>query len=168
VKRHFTATGFLVSGDTTILHWHKRLQEWMPPGGHIEPNEDPVTALLREILEETGLHAEVIPLTAPLPFESPGQLPAPYTILLEDIQDPHDPHQHIDLIYFCRPADGAPTEPPDPAFRWVDETALRAGRPLDIEGCDPQGARLGGLSVPIPEDVRRLALIAIETVRRLT
>jgi len=36
VKRHFTATAFVVRGDATLLHWHRRLGQWMPPGGHIE------------------------------------------------------------------------------------------------------------------------------------
>ena len=61
MRRHFTATGFVVQGSRTLLHWHKRLQQWMPPGGHIEPDEDPVQAVLREIQEETGATAEVIP-----------------------------------------------------------------------------------------------------------
>lgn len=39
MNRHFNATGFVVQGDRTLLHWHQRLQQWMPPGGHIEPQE---------------------------------------------------------------------------------------------------------------------------------
>ena len=52
MRRHFTATGFVVDGSRTLLHWHKRLEQWMPPGGHIELNEDPVQAVLREIEED--------------------------------------------------------------------------------------------------------------------
>lgn len=153
--RHFTATGFVVDGSRTLLHWHKRLQQWMPPGGHIEPNEDPVQAVLREIHEETGLVAEVIRTGAALAFDYPEQLPAPYTILVEDIPGPDEPHKHIDLIYFCRATDGAQHEKrEDPALRWVDEAELLGKAALDVAGC--------GLSVPVPEDVRVLALIAIE------
>ncbi len=159
MRRHFTATAFVVQGDRTLLHWHKRLQQWMPPGGHIERDEDPIAAVLREVREETGLAAEVIVLGAPLPFDYPGQLPAPYTILLEDSPEPGEPHQHIDLIYFCRPVDGVDPQPvDDPTLRWVREAELRSGAPLDVAGC--------GLSVPVPEDVRQLALIAIDAARR--
>ena len=75
----------------TLLHWHKRLQQWMPPGGHMEPNEDPVQAALREVHEETGIVAEVIRAGPPLPFDYPEQLPPPYTILIEDIPGPDEP-----------------------------------------------------------------------------
>ena len=42
--RHFTATGFVVHEGATLLHWHPKVKMWLPPGGHIEPNEDPVQA----------------------------------------------------------------------------------------------------------------------------
>jgi 8-oxo-dGTP pyrophosphatase MutT (NUDIX family) len=158
VIRHLTATGFVVDGDKTLLHWHRRLRQWMPPGGHIEPNEDPVEAVLREIHEETGVVAEVIVGSKPLPFDYPEQLSPPCTILVEDIPGPGEPHKHIDLIYFCRPVDGAPHEKrDDPTLRWVGEDELRERAPLDVAGC--------GLSVAVPEDVRVLALIAIEAGR---
>ena len=160
MRRHFTATGFVVDGSRTLVHWHKRLQQWMPPGGHIEADEDPVQAVLREIEEETGLIAEVIAPREPAPFEYPQQLPPPYTILVEDIPGPDEPHKHIDMIYFCRVADwrtaGLLTE--DPTLRWVDEEELRGAMPLDVAGC--------GVSVTVPQDVRELALAAIEAVRR--
>lgn len=160
MKRHFTATGFVVDGSRTLLHWHKRLQQWMPPGGHIEPDEDPVEAVLREIAEETGLPTEVISPQEPPPFDYPRQLPAPYTILVEDIPGPDEPHKHIDMIYFCRPVDGATKlNGDDPTLRWVDEDDLKLAAPLDVAGC--------GVSVAVPEDVRQLALIAIETGRRV-
>ncbi len=158
MRRHFTATGFVVRGDHTLLHWHKRLQQWMPPGGHVEPDEDPVQAVLREIREETGVSAEVIPSAPVLPFNAPGQVQPPYTILVEDIPDPEEPHQHIDFIYFCRLADGAAPDASLGDFHWVNETTLRSNEPLDLAGC--------GVAVPIAEDVRLLAIKAIETARK--
>jgi 8-oxo-dGTP pyrophosphatase MutT (NUDIX family) len=158
VRRHFTATGFVVHGDRTLLHWHRRLQQWMPPGGHIEPDEDPVQAVLREIREETGMSAEVIPSVPVLPFAAPGQVQPPYTILVEDIPGPDEPHQHIDLIYFCRLTDGAAPDPSTGDFHWVDEAALHSHEPLDLAAC--------GVAAPVAEDVRLLAIKAIETARK--
>lgn len=163
MRRHFTATGFVVQTSRTLLHWHKRLQQWMPPGGHIEPDEDPVQAVLREILEETGATAEVIPSVPVLPFPYPGQVQPPYTILLEDSAEAGEPHQHIDLIYFCRLASavGAAPNPSLGGFHWVDEDTLRSDQPLDL------AASPGAVAVPIAEDVRLLAIKAIQTARQV-
>ena len=49
--RHFTATTFIVFQEGIFLHWHKKIEKWLPPGGHIDSNEDPVTAALREVKE---------------------------------------------------------------------------------------------------------------------
>jgi 8-oxo-dGTP pyrophosphatase MutT (NUDIX family) len=159
VKRHFTATAFVVRDGATLLHWHKRLGQWMPPGGHIEPDEDPVQAALREVREETGFVCEVICTSPEHPFAYPEQIAAPYTILVEQIPGPDEAHEHIDLIYFVRPLSGAVHgEVDDPTMRWVMEAELRENLPMDVAGC--------GVSAQVPEDVRVLALAAIEHARR--
>ena len=173
MRRHFTATGFVVQDSRTLLHWHKALQQWMPPGGHIEPDEDPVQAVLREIREETGVTAEVIPSAPALPFTNPGQVPPPYTILLEDGHEPGEPHQHIDLIYFCRLLDSLPAEERGPAheqpaadLHWVDEDDLRSNQPLDLPVRQAGLAACPPRRIPIAEDVRLLALKAIDFARQ--
>src|SRR5438270_4078506 len=101
--RHLTATGFLVWQGRVLLHWHRKNRLWLPFGGHLEPNEDPVQCVLREVEEETGIPVELYGHTPRLPFNEPQQLPAPVTILVERASDGTRWHQHIDLIYFCRP-----------------------------------------------------------------
>ncbi len=155
--RHFTATAFVVRGDATLLHWHQKLQQWMPPGGHIEENETPVEAALREVREETGLQCEVVITSTVHEFAHPKQIPAPYTILLEDIPGPDEPHIHIDLIYFVAPIEGTDHDPVhDPTLRWVTLDELRENVPLDVAGC--------GVSAAMQDDVRELAIAAIRTV----
>lgn len=34
------------------LGWHKKADDWIPPGGHIEPGETPSAAAIREMQEE--------------------------------------------------------------------------------------------------------------------
>lgn len=129
------------------LHWHPKVKAWLPPGGHVDANEDPVQAVLREIEEETGLEAVIVPTAPRLDLRYPEHVQPPFTIMIEDIHDPVDGyHQHIDMIYFCRPA-GEPGAMSD-GWRWIDRATLRAGTPI---------SRKGGPSEPPPEDVRLLA-----------
>ena len=156
MERHFTVSGFVVDGDRTALHWHKRLGLWLPPGGHIERDEDPVEAVLREVLEETGIPCEVVPHQMPYVFTNVGQLPPPLSIIVADVAD--GPHQHIDLAYAVRPIAGAARIDPeeDHGFIWVNEAELRAGRSPQVEAC---------ASGPLAGDVRVVALEAIRIVR---
>ena len=158
MRSHFTATAFVVDNGRTLLHWHKMLQQWMPPGGHLLPDEDPVSGALREVREETGLRVELLPLTQRYDFDRPQQLAAPQTILLETSAGSGKPHHHIDLIYFARPVEGEALRPlPDvDSWRWVteEELANRAALPLADGG-----------SAAAPDDVRELALAALRAER---
>ena len=62
--RHCTVTAFVCERGATLLHWHASNAMWLPPGGHIEADEDPIEAVHREVLEETGLTVAVLPTAA--------------------------------------------------------------------------------------------------------
>jgi 8-oxo-dGTP pyrophosphatase MutT (NUDIX family) len=55
LTRDFTVAVFVVHDGKVLLHFHKKLNRWLPPGGHIEPNELPDEAAVREVLEESGV-----------------------------------------------------------------------------------------------------------------
>ena len=151
IPRHFTATGFVVHGDATLLHWHHRVQAWLPPGGHIEANEDPVQAVLREVKEETGLDVQIIPTQQTHEISNLDQVAAPRTILIEDVYDQKvGKHQHIDLIYFTQITGPRPNAPK--GWLWFTYDDLTNG----IEATTPDGT-----SEPPPEDVLTLGLQAI-------
>jgi 8-oxo-dGTP pyrophosphatase MutT (NUDIX family) len=52
---HITASCFIVAGDSLLLHHHRRLDRWLQMGGHVEIDEHPKEAALREGSEESGL-----------------------------------------------------------------------------------------------------------------
>src|SRR5438309_1227857 len=95
--RHFTVAVFVVHEKRVLLHYHRKLGKWLPPGGHVEDNELPDDAAVREVFEETGICARLTGLRA-LAVEHPLQLVVPAGIQVEDI---YPGHQHIDLVYFA-------------------------------------------------------------------
>ena len=150
--RHFTSTAFVARPDAVLLHWHPKVRAWLPPGGHIEPNEDPVQAVLREVREEIGVSVRLLSASRAPAAGGIEQIQLPFTILEEDIGDPEEgPHRHIDFIYFAVPACDI-AEIPD-GWRWFSRDDLRSGRPVI--------APAGEAVVP-PDDVVALGLAAID------
>jgi 8-oxo-dGTP pyrophosphatase MutT (NUDIX family) len=101
MTRDWAATTFVVHQHKTLLLLHRKLNKWLPPGGHIDPHELPDVAALREVEEETGL--KVALLDAGEPLGPVRRLAQPLCILLETIGDDHE---HIDLIYAARVVGG--------------------------------------------------------------
>lgn len=99
VGRHFTATAFVGWNGMLLLHRHRKLDMWLPCGGHIEPGETPDDAAVREVFEESGVRVELVGERA-LTVDEPRQLLRPRGVQLELIALGHE---HIDLIYFARP-----------------------------------------------------------------
>ena len=103
--KHFTATAFVLhpNHDKILLHWHKKVNEWLPPGGHIENNEIPEEAVIREVYEESGLSIKLFSNKDLFKKIDPvKELEKPESILLEPIDDPKDgKHFHIAMIYFA-------------------------------------------------------------------
>ncbi len=55
---HMTASAAILSPDKTrtLLVYHRRLDRWLQPGGHVEPEDnDLLSTARREVLEETGV-----------------------------------------------------------------------------------------------------------------
>jgi 8-oxo-dGTP pyrophosphatase MutT (NUDIX family) len=109
-----------------LLHRHPKLGKILPPGGHIEANELPEEAALREVREETGLDVELYQSRVVPPAADAAHLAMPETLLLEDIAEDH---QHIDFIFFGTPRDPDAAsrigdQGEDGEFYWVDAAGL--------------------------------------------
>ena len=56
-RRRAGVYGVLLDGDAVLLtHQARPVPEYQLPGGGIEPGENPIAALHREVYEETGWH----------------------------------------------------------------------------------------------------------------
>ena len=109
ITRHFTATTVIVYKQKVLLHLHKKLSIWLPVGGHIDRDELPEEAALREIKEESGLDVELYNSDSQIKASDAKQLIRPMHILLENI---NKYHQHIDFIYYAK-ANTFETRPQD-------------------------------------------------------
>jgi ADP-ribose pyrophosphatase YjhB (NUDIX family) len=98
-KIDFTVEVFIVHKDKVLLRKHDKYKIWLSVGGHIELDEDPNQAALREVREEVGLNVKI---TDGRLFHSDTgkykELIAPRFLNRHYI---NDNHEHVTMIYFA-------------------------------------------------------------------
>jgi 8-oxo-dGTP pyrophosphatase MutT (NUDIX family) len=144
-KIDFTVAIFVVQRGKVLLIHHRKLDKWLPLGGHIELDEDPEQAALREAKEESGFEVELLGERPPTTGRGTRALIAPRFL---DIHRITDSHEHIGLIYWARPKNGA--------------LALAAGEHHDIRWCSAE--ELDTLQPPMAEAVKWYCLKAIAEI----
>jgi 8-oxo-dGTP pyrophosphatase MutT (NUDIX family) len=135
ILRHFTVAVFVVHHGRVLLHYHRKLGKWLPPGGHIEDNELPDEAAAREVLEETGIRIRLVGGQG-LPIEDPRQLVLPSGVQVEHI---YPGHEHIDLVYFALPdPDDLRAAEIDPALAESDQVGWYGPDELALLGASDE------------------------------
>lgn len=94
VVREFLSTVYIVKDKKVLLTWNKKVNNWIPLGGHIETNELPCSSAVREAKEESGLDIELV---CPYDKSKTLNLVQPVNIHLDHIKEDH---KHINLAYF--------------------------------------------------------------------
>lgn len=114
MKKQFTATGYVVNQDRSrmLMIFHQGLQLWLPPGGHVDPDEFPSDTVVREVREETGVqarHAGTQPLEMNLNGSTEAQLPTPFAMAAQLIPESAKDieHIHMDMMYLLEAEDTA-------------------------------------------------------------
>lgn len=122
----FTVEAFIVHGDQVLLRMHDKYKLWLPPGGHIELDEDPTEAVVREAKEEVGL--EIVLRGEVSRF---SQLDAGQKVLLPPrFMSRHhinDTHEHVCMYYFATSASTQVSVSGDDVsqeWKWFNEAEL--------------------------------------------
>jgi 8-oxo-dGTP pyrophosphatase MutT (NUDIX family) len=145
-KIDFTVAIFVVEYGKVLMIVHRNLKKWLPLGGHVELDEEPEVAALREAREESGLDVELIGDRPPTSGPGVRALIAPRFM---DIHRIHETHEHIGLIYFARPRSG--------------EVRLAEEEHHEIRWCSAE--ELDELSPALSESVKWYCLKALEEVK---
>jgi 8-oxo-dGTP pyrophosphatase MutT (NUDIX family) len=155
-KIDFTVAIFVVHGGKILLIHHRKLNAWLPLGGHIELDEDPEQAALREAKEESGLEVTLLGERPPTTGPGTRALIAPRFL---DIHRISDTHEHIGLIYWARPKNSVD----EPAGRRRSQEAdvqCATEEHHDIRWCS--AAELDTLQPPMSAAVKWYCRKAIE------
>ena len=111
--------------DKVLLVYHKKYNEWLPIGGHIELDEDPEEALYREIREECGLKVRILAPTPKIGHAGVKPLPTPSYV---DAHRISRTHRHIAFVYFGIAGGNRVKlhEREHREFRWVSRKKLKS------------------------------------------
>ncbi len=129
-KIDFTAEAFIVYKNKVLLRFHDKYKFWASVGGHIELDEDPNEAVVREVKEEVGLDVTLYDGNLLLKHETEREkyLIPPIAMSRHDISDTHE---HIGMVYFATAdSDNVIPEKPDDQWKWVNKEELET---LDLK-----------------------------------
>ena len=98
-KVDFTVEVFILYKNTVLLRKHDKYKVWLSVGGHIELDEDPNQAAIREVREEVGLPISL----AGTIFDS-GKDKDFKELLPPRFLNRHrinETHEHVTIVYFA-------------------------------------------------------------------
>lgn len=108
-KIDFTVEVFIVFKNKVLLRKHDKYKKWLSIGGHIELDEDPIEAALREVKEEVGLDVVLDDRLLPIREKDDTiELIPPHFLNRNRISETHE---HVTLVYFARSSTDNVVEP---------------------------------------------------------
>ena len=100
-KVDFTVEVFVVYNNKVLLRKHDKYKIWLSTGGHIELEDDPNQAAVREVKEEVGLDIELIPPKdwKKIEDKNHNELIPPIFMNRHRI---NPTHEHVSLIFYAK------------------------------------------------------------------
>ncbi len=100
MKTDLVVGGYTIHNDKVLLIHHRKLDLWLPPGGHIDKDETPDDALIRELKEELNLDIEILNRNdVPCEGNLRKILAIPFHVNVHSVGD----HDHCCFFYVCKP-----------------------------------------------------------------
>lgn len=118
----WTAGAYIVHKNKVLIRRHEKYHIWVHVGGHVELDEDPIAAVIRECKEEVGIDVKVNGADEAYAYKdriAGRTLPLPAHMNIHYI---NETHQHLDLIYYCS-SDTDQVTPENDDDQWVWLTA---------------------------------------------
>ncbi|MDQ3077121.1 MAG: NUDIX domain-containing protein [bacterium] len=124
-KIDFVVEVFIVHENKVLLRLHDKYRIWLSIGGHIELDEDPNQAALREVKEEVGLTIQLLDTRSKeLVEKSEGELIAPMFLKRHNI---NADHEHVVMTYFATAdSDMIIPESETDQWKWVTKEDLKS------------------------------------------
>lgn len=97
----YTVEVFVVHKNKVLFRFHDKYNLWLSVGGHVELDENPNEAAIREVKEEVGLDVVLFDKLRPFVFESETykELIPPYFLNIHEV---NETHRHVTMNYFAK------------------------------------------------------------------
>lgn len=130
---HITASGLVIHDNKALLIFHEKLQRFLQPGGHVDPEDNSIAeAAAREITEETGLTVKLHDWHVTngfIPLHIDTQT------IFENQKKSEPEHLHHDFLYLFSLASDSESINLQleevSAYKWVDVTESLGDQALD-------------------------------------
>jgi dCTP deaminase len=92
ITREFLSTVYVVKDEKVLLTWNKKVNKFIPVGGHIENGELPHECAIREAKEESGFDIEILNAREMIHSNLPQNLDMQVDVIKPD-------HHHINISF---------------------------------------------------------------------
>ena len=119
ITKEFLATVYVVQEDKVLLTWNKKVNGFVPVGGHVDEGELPQECAIREAKEESGFDVEIISARKMEHSNLPQNLDIQVDIIKPD-------HHHINISFIGKIVGGEMLSESDEqtALKWFSKEEI--------------------------------------------